>query len=133
MLDGGNRECVVEVPTSGHNTGGYSSTLVIFLSSTGKSTAGGQVFLRILKFSPIASCPSFILLYLSKMSGQILQVFKQIIFFVVIIGLYGKKYILYIYFFFCQRESDKEEHLEQVWSTCSLWESYSLILSGETL
>lgn len=50
---GGNRECIVEVPPSGHRTGGYWTSLVTFLSSTGKPTDGGQVFLLVLRSSPL--------------------------------------------------------------------------------
>lgn len=49
----GNRECIVEVPPSVQRTGGYSTSLVTFLSSTGKPTDGGQVFLLLVRFSPL--------------------------------------------------------------------------------
>lgn len=50
---GGNRDCVLEVPPSGHKTGGYSNSLVNFVSSTGKPADGGQVFLLELRFSAL--------------------------------------------------------------------------------
>jgi hypothetical protein len=57
---GGNRECIVGVPPSGHKTGGYSASLVTFLSSTGKPTDGGQVYVLVLRF-PNCFVPAFYL------------------------------------------------------------------------